>query len=150
MTTLDPTAAALRRSPTVRQEVQIEPATGNLYGIVDGFLRHWNSKGIPLNFAATNDECFLTALQTVREPLRCWLNTYPNNDGDDFLGSAYFEIELARRGASRGAILVPMIEAAELDRVKAAGDALASAWKRGNATTLEMDKAVAAWKEAVK
>ena len=33
---LDLAAVALRKTPTVRQEVQIEPATGNLFAIVGG------------------------------------------------------------------------------------------------------------------
>ena len=72
---------ALRRSPTVPQEVHVEPQTGNLFAVVDGYLRHWNAKGIPLNFAALDDTLFLTALQTVpKKALRCWTRRNPMED----------------------------------------------------------------------
>ena len=131
---LDPTAVALRRSPFVRQEVQVEPATGCFYGIVDGKVNFW---GPDATHGSGDAERDLIPLQTKREPLRCFAMI--NREGDLVLSRTQHHSDWR-----------PMIEATELDRVRAAGDALADGWEEDYTGVERLDALVAAWREAVK
>ena len=133
---LDPTAVALRRSPFVRQGVLGPDKYGSYAGLVEQVWLVWEKGGIVIKGNKTGD-FDLVPLQTKREPLRCFATI--NREG---------ELVLSR--TQHHSDWLPMIEAAELDRVKAAGDALADGWEDDHTVSVGMDNLVAAWREAVK
>ena len=106
---------ALRRSPTVEQPVQIEPATGRLWALMDdGWLRTWAVDGKRLPYGESPDD--LIPLQTA-----------PSAAGAA-MKALRFEVQVAPDGRVIGGIIfslkgckrVPMIE-------RPPGDALADA-----------------------
>ena len=60
---------ALRRSPTVEQAVQVEPATGCFFGLVDEYLQRWRTDG---RSSCNNHDLALVPLQERPKALRCW------------------------------------------------------------------------------
>ena len=79
MTPLDPQNVALARDPFTRQEVQIEPATGNLYGMVNGYVMFWHcGGGLRCGYISPDRDDILVPLQTRPKALRFSVQVRPD------------------------------------------------------------------------
>ena len=144
MTALDLTAVALRRDPfTEITGLQIEPATGRIFGLVDGKLVLWQLNG---NVLTTGAPDLIPLQKPKREPLRCWVN-YCADKVDPFI-AAHEDRSDAVEYAIEGSIVVPMIEELpghalyEMERVEALVAALRQFTGHGGGVAID---AIAAW-----